>query len=120
MGINRRFSAQRMGAVAMKLFALFCGVVLAAFSAHAQAPFALQDRAFLSTTSPFRKDLAAYWRLEESTGTRFDRSKNGNQLTPTGTPSRLTGISGFGAAFGGADALTITANSNLKRSTSDR
>lgn len=60
-----------------------------------QIPFSLQDRAFITSTSPLRKDLVGYWRLEESSGTRYDFSKNGNHLTSNNSVGQTTGVSTY-------------------------
>lgn len=43
--------------------------------------------------------LISMWDLEESSGTRFDATATGNNLTPTGTPSRATGIAAVPTVF---------------------
>lgn len=81
---------------------------------HAQ-----NDPAFLQSTSPRRIGLAGYWRLEEASGTRYDRSKNGNHLTSNNTVGQTTGVSantGNCATFTAASSqyLSIAANSTFQ------
>lgn len=62
-------------------------------------PFSPNDPAFLQSTSPLRRGLVGYWRLEESSGTRDDCSQNGNHLTDNNSVSQVAGIQTYGAGF---------------------
>ena len=46
-------------------------------------------------------NLVAYWRLDESSGTRVDATGNGHDLTSVGTVGNTTGAITNAADFGG-------------------
>lgn len=87
-----------------------------------QVPFSLQDRAFITSTSPLRNGLAGYWRLEEASGTRFDCSKNGNHLTSNNSVGQAAGVSGYtgnAATFVSASSQSLSIADNASLSVGD-
>lgn len=64
------------------------------------------------------KDLVAYWKMEESSGTRYD-SFGSNNLTPISSVSQATGKIGYAGKFTPAQKLNINDNPNLSVNSSD-
>lgn len=93
----------------------FCSVLLMG------QPLSIDDASFIKTTSILRRGIVACWMLEESTGTRFDRSKNGNHLTSNNSVGVAAGLLGNAATFVDTSSqyLSITDNSSLRIQTSD-
>ena len=50
-------------------------------------------RTVAQTTFPY-SDIVAYWRLDETSGTRYDATGKGHTLTPNGAPVVVPGILG--------------------------
>lgn len=94
--------------------------LLWAWSACAQTPFALTDRAFLSATSPLRQRLAGCWRMEEAAGTRYDLSGRNNNLTSNNSVGEVPGLVGNCATFTAASSqyLSIADNATLHTASS--
>lgn len=59
-------------------------------------PLSPNDPAFLQSTSPLRRGLVGYWRLEEASGTRYDCSHNGLHLTDNNSCGAVTAKVGYG------------------------
>lgn len=74
-----------------------------------------------SRSSSLLDKLSGYWRLEEASGTRYDRSINANHLSATGTPGQDTGKSGFcvNLTNGANQVLSIPSNSSLQVPSTD-
>lgn len=101
---------------------LFIAIAVLPFLTFGQVPFSLQDRAFLASTSPLRNGLVGYWRLEESSGTRFDCSKNGNHLTSNNSVGQAAGVSGYtgsAASFVSASSQYLDRASNTSLQVGD-
>lgn len=62
--------------------------------------------------------LVAYWKMEESSGTRYD-SFGSNNLTPIGSVSQATGKIGSAGKFTPAQKLNINDNPSLSTNGSD-
>lgn len=91
------------------LFLATCLVV------NGQVPFSLQDRAFLSSTSPLRIGLAGYWRLEEASGTRYDFSATGAHLASNNSVGQSSGVSSYTgncASFIPSSSQSLSASSS--------
>lgn len=116
----------------MKHIAAF---ILTALSASAQ-PFTFNDPSLLQSVSSLRNTLVGHWRLEESSGVRYDDSLFGSQLQSVGSISNALGISGYGAfgasgkglycldnaalSMGNGVSFTIAAWVNLNSLSADR
>lgn len=66
-----------------------------------------------SVATGFFANLAAYWNLDEVSGTRADQSGNGNNLAVSGTVGSLTGKIDLAADFTQAGYLSITDNATF-------
>lgn len=79
-------------------------------------PMTFEDTAFLESISQFRKDLAGYWRLEETDLTRYDSSWHGNHLTPYISPGGLPAKVGNGVFLirSSSKYLSCSSNSSLQ------
>jgi hypothetical protein len=68
-----------------------------------------------SSGSPLLNDLAAYWKLDETSGTRFDSTANSNDLTDNNTVGSGTGKIGNAAQFVAANSeyLDLSSASGL-------
>lgn len=75
-------------------------------------PLSPNDPAFLQSTSPLRRGLVGYWRLEEASGTRYDCSSQGGHLTSNNSVGNSTGKVGNGATFLRSSVQTLTAGSS--------
>lgn len=53
-------------------------------------------------------DIVAYWKLDETSSTRFDSTSNNNDLTDNNTVGIATGKIGNAALFDGSNYLTVT------------
>lgn len=77
---------------------------------------AQNEPAILQSTSPLRVGLAGYWRLEESSGTRYDRSKNGKALTSNNSVGQGSGVSSY---TGNCATFVAASSQYLSGSTTD-
>lgn len=75
--------------------------------------------AYMLSTSTLRRGLVGYWRLEESSGTRYDCSSKGNHLTANNSPGQSAGKVGNCSTFSGASSqsLSVTDNGTLPNPT---
>lgn len=89
-------------------------LLLLTVSALAQ-PLTSHDPAFLQSTSPLRKGLVGYWSLEETSGTRYDRSSSGNHLTSNNSVGQAAGKVANCATFvrTSSQLLSKTGNSSF-------
>lgn len=59
-------------------------------------------------------NIAAHWKLEEASGTRFDETANGYDLTDTGSVAQITGALGNAADYNGTvKHLDLSTNSDF-------
>lgn len=75
-------------------------------------PLSPNDPAFLQSTSPLRRGLVGYWRLEEASGTRYDCSSQGNHLTDNNSVAQGTGLQGNSASFNATSTQWLSVLSN--------
>jgi hypothetical protein len=92
----------------MKAFVLF---IFTCVTCWAQ-PFRINDIPFLDSTSSLRLGLAGYWQMEEASGLRYDRSKNGNHLNSSNSVGQATGKIGNCATFASASTQFLNIASN--------
>lgn len=59
-----------------------------------------------SPPSPLLNNLVAYWKLDETSGTRFDSTANSNDLTDNNSVGSVTGVVGNAADFDGTNYLS--------------
>jgi hypothetical protein len=87
---------------------------LAAFATTASALLWIQPSRFASAggASSLLTDLAAYWKLDETSGNRADSSGNGTILTDTNTVLYAAGKQGNAADFEEDNNERLTAASN--------
>lgn len=78
----------------MKTLALLFALTLSCLA----QPLSPNDPAFLQSTSPLRRGLVGYWRLEESSGTRYDCSSYGNHLGSSNNVGSTTAGKSYNAA----------------------
>lgn len=62
-------------------------------------PLSPHDPAMMTSSSSLRKGLVGYWRMEELTGTRYDRSPSGNHLLSSNSVGQAVGVVGNCAYF---------------------
>lgn len=86
----------------------FLALFLTCLSVVAQTTYS--DDLLLTRSSALLQGLQGYWRLEEASGTRYDRSKNGNHLTPNNAPGQTGGVS---SATGNAATFTFASSQYL-------
>lgn len=70
---------------------------------------------FMMSISPVRRGLVGYWSLDEASGTRYDKSSSGVNLTASGAVTQQSGLSVFTincADFVGASAQDLHAASS--------
>lgn len=70
------------------------------------------DPGILESGSSLRIGLKGYWRLEEASGTRYDRSPSGFTLTANNSPGQAVGKVGNCATFASASAQSLSAASS--------
>jgi hypothetical protein len=95
-------------------------LVLVAGSASAQFTDSLDPFAKGSVCGPcgtIRDNLVAYWKLEESSGTRADSTGNGNDLSATNTPGNTTGKVGSALVLVAASSQSLSTPGNFTLST---
>ncbi len=90
---------------AVALLLMFC------FRLAAQ-PMKPSDLSYMVSTSSLRLGLAGYWQLEEASGLRYDRSKNGNHLTSNNTVGQAAGKVGNCSTFASASTQYLNIASN--------
>lgn len=78
-------------------------------------PLSPNDPAFLQSTSPLRRGLVGYWRLEEASGTRYDCSQYGNHLTDNNSVGQGVGVQSECSTFvkTSAQFLSIPSTASL-------
>jgi hypothetical protein len=62
----------------------------------------------LQSEKTLLNNLLAYWKLDETSSTRFDSTPNNNDLTDNNTVGSATGKVGNAALFDGSNYLTVT------------
>jgi hypothetical protein len=67
---------------------------------------------FIPSGNPLLNNLVAYWKLDETSGTRFDSTANNNDLTDNNSVGFATGKISNAASFDGSNYFTVT-NSSL-------
>lgn len=90
----------------------FLTLLLTCSTLLGQRVFSLSDSAFLGRDSRLLDNLEGYWRLEESSGTRYDQSKNGNHMTANNSPGQTVGKVGNCATLTSASSQFMSAPSN--------
>jgi hypothetical protein len=60
--------------------------------------------------SPLLNDLVAYWKLDETSSTRFDSTPNSNDLTDNGSVGSGIGKVGNAASFNGTNFLSVSSS----------
>lgn len=66
---------------------------------------------FLLSTSSLRKGLVGYWRLEESSSTRYDCSSTGNHLSANNSPGNILAKQTYGVTLVSASSQFLTSPS---------
>lgn len=72
-----------------------------------------------SKASSLLNSLVGYWNLNESSGTRFDRSRYGNNLAPSNTPGSAAGKVGNCATFLASSTQYLSIADNTPLGTGD-
>ncbi|MEZ4647134.1 MAG: hypothetical protein R3E31_31155 [Chloroflexota bacterium] len=79
--------------------------VLTIFLASPQAAPVMAAPVMAAASSDLSSGLVACWDMDEASGTRYDASGNGHDLSAYGTAGRVSGLSGYALNLDGASYL---------------